>query len=147
MKKNLLTAACLTGLLSLGAFSVKADVNKKVLNSFYSVFSKATNIKWAEYQDHYFVSFTQNDVLVKANYDMTGNMINSIRYYKEQHLPLNVLCQLKKSYPSKTVNMVTEVNDANGTNYFIDLKDEKGWTVIQSDDSANFNVVDKFKKA
>ncbi|MBS1946849.1 MAG: hypothetical protein JST47_03705 [Bacteroidetes bacterium] len=147
MKKTFSTAVCFAALLSLSAFSVKADVNKKVLKSFHSVFSRATNVQWEEYKDHYFVSFKQNDMLVKANYDMNGNMVNSIRYYKAQYLPLNILYAIKENYPSKTINIVTEVNDDNGTNYFIELKDNRNWTIIQSDADANFNVFDKFKKA
>lgn len=146
MKKNLITAACFAAFLSLSAFSAKADVNQKVLTSFHSVFAKATNIKWTEFEDHYFVSFSQSDVLVKVNYDLAGNILNSMRYYKEQHLPLNILCKVRKTYPSKTVDIVTEVNDENGTAYFIQLKDDKGWTIIKSDENASFENVDKFSK-
>ncbi len=146
MKKNLITAACIAGFLSLTAFTAKADINQKVLTSFRSVFSKASNVKWTEYQDHYYVSFNQNDILIKANYDMTGNIMSSIRYYKEQHLPLNILCKIKKSYPSKSVDMVTEVSNQDGTAYFIQLKDDKGWTVVKSDETGSFEVTDKFSK-
>ena len=147
MKKSLLTVACFAGFLSLSALSAKADVSQKVLQSFHAVFSKATNINWVEYQDHYFVSFNQNDVLIKANYDIAGNIINSMRYYKEQHLPLNILCKLKKTYPSKTVDIVTEISSEEGTAYFIQLKDDKGWTILKSDEAGDFEIADKFKKA
>ncbi|HLK30215.1 MAG TPA: hypothetical protein VKT28_16660 [Puia sp.] len=146
MKKNLIAAACIAGFLSFSAFSAKADINQKVLQSFHSVFSKATNIKWTEFQDHYYVSFYQNDILIRANYDLSGNIMNSIRYYKEQHLPLNILCKLKKVYSSKAIEMVTEVSNQDGTAYFIQLKDDKGWTTVKSDESATFEVVDKFNK-
>jgi len=146
MKKNLITAACIAGFLSLTAFSAKADINQKVLTSFHSVFSKASNVKWTEYQDHYYVSFKQNDILIKANYDMAGNIMSSIRYYKEQHLPLNILCKIKKLYSSKAVDMITEVNNENGTAYFIQLKDDKGWTIVKSDEAGSFEVTDKFSK-
>ena len=147
MKKSLLTATSIAGLLSLTVLSAKADVNQKVLQSFYSVFAKASNIKWMEYQDHYFVSFNQNDILIKANYDAAGNILSAMRYYQEQHLPLNILYSLKKSYPSKAIDIVTEVSNDEGTVYFIQLKDEKGWTVVKSDESADFEIADKFKKA
>ena len=147
MKKNFLAAACIAGFLSLSVFSAKADVSEKVLKSFHSVFSKASNIKWAEYPDHYYVSFNQNDIMVRASYDLAGNLLSSIRYYKEQHLPLNILCALKKSYASKVVDIVTEVSNQEGIVYFIQLKDDKGWTIVKSDGGATFEVVDKFKKA
>jgi hypothetical protein len=146
MKRNLINAACLAGLLSLSAFSAKADVNQKVLKSFHSVFAKATNIKWTEYQDYYNVSFYQNDVLVRANYDMSGNIISSIRYYKEQHLPLNILWKVKNEYSSKAIDNVTEVSTPDGIAYFIQLKDSKGWTIVKSDESGSLEVTDKYNK-
>ena len=147
MKKNFLTTACIAGFLSLSVFSARADVSEKVLKSFHSVFSKASNIKWVEYPDHYYVSFNQNDIMVRASYDLAGNLLSSIRYYKEQYLPLNILCALKKSYASKVVDIVTEVSNQEGIVYFIQLKDDKGWTIVKSDGGVAFEVVDKFKKA
>jgi hypothetical protein len=147
MKKNLLTAACIAGFLCLSVFSVRADVSQKVLQSFHSVFSKASNIRWIEYADHYYVSFNQNDVIVRANFDMAGSLLNSIRYYREQQLPLNILCKIKKSYPSKVINNVTEVSNQEGIVYFIMLQDDKSWVKIKSDETATFEIVDKFKKA
>jgi len=147
MKKNFLTTACIAGFLSLSVFSARADVSEKVLKSFHSVFSKASNIKWVEYPDHYYVSFNQNDIMVRASYDLAGNLLSSIRYYKEQDLPLNILCALKKSYPSKVIDNVTEVSNQEGIVYFIMLQDDKNWIKIKSDETATFEVVEKFKKA
>ena len=147
MKKNLLTTAFIAAFLSLSVISAKADVSQKVLQSFHSVFSKASNIRWVEYSDHYYVSFNQNEVIVRANYDMAGNLLNSIRYYKEQQLPLNILCKIKKSYSSSVIDNVTEVSNQDGIVYFIMLQDDKNWIKIKSDETATFEVVDKFKKA
>jgi len=147
MKKHFVTTACIAGLLSLSALSAKADVSEKVLKSFHSVFSKASNIQWTEHPDHYYVSFDLYDVMIRASYDMEGNMLSSIRYYKEQHLPLNILFAIKKSYPSKTIHIVTEVSTQDGIAYFIQLKDNKSWAIIKSDASATFEVVEKFKNA
>src|ERR1700733_12574771 len=109
MKKKFVTIACLAGLLSVSVISVHAEISQKALQSFRSVFAEATNVKWSEYPDHYFVSFSQNDMLIKVTYDKDGNLLNSTRYYKEQRLPLNILYRVKKSYPSKKIDMVTEV--------------------------------------
>ena len=147
MKKNLLTVAFIAGFLCFGIISVKANVNEKVLQSFHAVFEKASNVKWVEYSDHYYVSFNQNEVIVRANYDMAGNLLNSIRYYKEQQLPLNILCKIKKSYSSTAIDNVTEVSNQDGIVYFIMLQDDKNWIKIKSDETGTFEVVDKFKKA
>jgi hypothetical protein len=147
MKKKFVTIACLAGLLSVSVISVHAEISQKALQSFRSVFAEATNVKWSEYPDHYFVSFSQNDMLIKVTYDKDGNLLNSTRYYKEQRLPLNILYRVKKSYPSKKIDMVTEVSNPEGTAYFIQLKDDKNWTTIKADESGNLEVTDKFRKA
>jgi hypothetical protein len=147
MKKKLLTIACLAGILSVSVFSVQAEISQKALQSFRSVFAEATQVKWTEYPDYYFVSFKQNDMLVKASYDKEGTLLGTTRYYKELRLPLNILYKIKKAYPSKTIDIVTEISNTDGIVYFIQLKDDKGWTIIQADQSGNLEVSDKFKKA
>lgn len=145
MKKNLLAIALIAGIISLSSFTVKAEINQKVLQSFHAVFAEAKHVKWTEYPDSYYVTFTQNDILIKANYDKEGNLLSSLRYYKEQRLPLNILYKVKKEYPSKTIDMVTEVSNPDGTVYFIQLKNDKGWTTVKSDESGDMEVVDQIK--
>jgi hypothetical protein len=147
MKKSFLAIACLAGILSLSSFNAKAAVNEKVLQSFNSVFASATNVKWTEYPNYYYVSFSQNDVTVRAEYDKKGNLVNSIRYYSEQHLPLNILCKIKKDYPVQSIDVVTEVSTQDGVAYIIQLQDKKGWTIVKSDASASFEVTDTFDRA
>ena len=145
MKKQLLLIACLSGILSIGFFSAKAEISQKALQAFHLVFANAKHVKWSEYPDHYFVSFSQNDVLVKASYDRDGNLLSTLRYYNEQRLPLNILYQLKNRFPEKTINIVTEVSDTEGTVYFIQLKDEKGWMTVKADQNAEMEITDKFR--
>jgi hypothetical protein len=144
MKKKLLLVACLSGILSVSVFIAKAEISQKALQSFHLVFANAKHVKWTEYPDHYFVSFSQNDVLIKATYDKDGNLLNTLRYYTEQRLPLNVLYQVKNKYPQKSINIVTEVSDTEGTVYFIQLKDDKGWMTVKADQNADMEIIEKF---
>ena len=147
MKKKLLMITLLAGIFSASVLNASAEISQKALQSFHAVFGDAKNVKWTELNDRYLVSFMQNDVLVKASYDKDGNLLSSMRYYKEQHLPLNILYKVKKDYPAKTIDIVTEISNADGIVYFIQLKDNKGWTILKSDQSANMEVSDKFNKA
>jgi hypothetical protein len=144
MKKKLFTLAFL---LTPTVYYAHAEISQKALQAFHTVFAGAKHVKWTEYNDHYFVSFYQNEILVKATYDKEGNMLNSMRYYGEQRLPLNILYQVEKSYPSKMIAEVTEVSNGEGTLYFIQLKDKKGWTIIKSDASGELEVTDRFADA
>ena len=118
MKKKLLTIACLAGILSVSIFSAKAEVSQKVLQSFHSVFTQATHVMWTENTDNYYVTFNQNDMSLKISYDKEGNLLNSVRYYKEQRLPLNIMYKVKKAYPSNKIDMVKNYNLSFLTNRF-----------------------------
>src|SRR5580658_9697306 len=153
MKKSFLTVAALCGIFLLSSFYVSASpvddngtANEKVLKSFYAVFSSASNVQWSEHNDHFYVSFRQSDVLVRAEYDKKGNLLSSLRYYGEQHLPLNILCKVKKEYPGKTIDVVTEVTIPEGMAYLIQLKDDNGWTIVRSDVNGDLSVNDEFQK-
>ena len=146
MKKKFLTIACLAGLLSVSIFSAKAEVSQKVLQSFHAVFTQATHVMWTENTDNYYVTFNQNEMTLKISYDKEGNLLNSVRYYKEQRLPLNIMYKVKKAYPSSKIDIVTEVSTTEGTVYFINLKDDKNWTIVKSDESGELEVTEKFAR-
>ncbi|HLX92883.1 MAG TPA: hypothetical protein VKR32_14455 [Puia sp.] len=152
MKKSILSIASICGILLLSSFSLKAlpngdaFVNDKVLKSFSTVFSNAANVQWSQIGDRYYVSFSQNDMRVRAEYDKKGEMLSSLRYYDAQHLPLNILCNVKKAYPDKSIEVVTEVSIPEGMAYVIQLQDSKGWTILRSDVNGNLNVQDEFNK-
>jgi len=51
-----------------------------------------------EQPDSYMVTFKQNDILTKVNYDKDGNFVSSIRYYSEKNLPVTIICRVEKEY-------------------------------------------------
>src|SRR5215510_14631416 len=106
MKKVILLATSALLFVSVTFAKVdpdKEDVNEKVLKVFETTFPVVTHVKWKEYTDYYSASFRQNGVQTEVRYDKEGNFISSLRYYKEERLPLSVLTQLKKRYSSKNV--------------------------------------------
>jgi hypothetical protein len=104
-------------------------------------------VKWVEQADKYTVSFKQNDILTKVDYDKDGNFVSSLRYYTEKNLPVTVLCRLQKRYADKTVFGVTEVATEAATEYYIKLEDAKNWLTVKSDADGNMQVIEKYKKA
>ena len=150
MKKLILVAAA--ALVFAGSSFANVDpnreeVNEKVLKVFENTFPSVTDLKWKEYAEHYSASFRQNGTLTEVRYDREGNFLSSLRYYKEQMLPLSVLSDVKKTYPKKTIFGVTELTVGNAVTYFVTLEDEKTWLTVKTDQSGNMVVHDKFKKA
>jgi hypothetical protein len=150
MKKLLAFAVCLVLLTATTSANVdpKVDnVNEKVLRSFQETFPVVEEVKWKEYDNFYTVSFKQNAILSEVRYDKEGNFLSSLRYYKEDMLPLSVLHQLKKKYAKKTIFGVTELIVGSDVAYFVKLEDEKTWLTIKADQQGNLSVYEKLRKS
>jgi hypothetical protein len=146
-RRTLLVATCLLT-LSAGVFAEQHfTISDKLLEAFRRTFPDAIQVKWVEQPDSYIVTFKQNEILNKVNYDKDGNFVSSFRYYSEKNLPVTVICRLEKEYAGKSVFGVTEVTTENGTEYYIRLQDEKNWYTIHSDSQGYLERIEKFKKA
>jgi hypothetical protein len=149
MKKMILLATSVLLFVSASFANVdpdREDVNEKVLKVFETTFPIVTDVKWKEYTDYYSASFKQNGIQTEVRYDKEGNFISSLRYYKEERLPLSVLTQIKKRFSSKSIFGVTELTVGSDVAYFVTLEDEKSWVVVKADQSGNLQVQDKFRK-
>jgi hypothetical protein len=122
-------------------------ISDKLLQAFKQTFPDAIQVKWVEEPTRYTVSFKQNEILTKVEYDKDGNFVSSLRYYSEKNLPVTVLCQLQKKYAGKTIFGVTELATEVSTEYYIKLVDDRNWTTVRSDADGNMQLVEKYKKA
>ena len=145
MKK--LLAILASTLLVVSAYALDPNVNEKVLKSFNETFSAAEDVKWEEFQNYYTVSFKQSGIQSKVNYDHSGSMLSSLRYYGPQMLPLNIYNRVKKNYAKKEMFGVTEVTFSNEVVYYVKLQDDKTWITLKIDGVGNAEVVEKYKKA
>jgi len=140
--------ACCFLTLSAGAFAgTNGNISDKLLQAFHKTFPDAQQVKWAETEDRYMVNFKQGDILTKVEYDKEGNFLNSLRYYAEKNLPVNILCRLQKKYADKSVFGVTEMTNDSFVEYYIKMQDAQNWYTVHSDSEGNMRVVEKYKKA
>ncbi len=149
MKKLLAFGVCLVLLTAQSFANVDPsvdNVNEKVLRAFQETFPSVEEVKWKEYDNYYTVSFRQHAIQSEVRYDKEGNFLSSLRYYKEDMLPLSVLHELKKKYSKKTIFGVTELIVGSDVAYFVKLEDEKTWMTIKSDQQGNLSVYEKMKK-
>jgi hypothetical protein len=146
MKRVLLACFLLT--LSAGVFAAAdGNISDKLLQAFNKTFPDAQQVKWAETEDKYMVNFKQGDILTKVVYDKEGNFLNSLRYYTEKNLPVNILCRLQKRYSDKKVFGVTEITSDTNVEYYIKLEDAQNWITVKSNVDGAMQVVEKYKKA
>lgn len=126
--------------------STYADPNERVLKAFKETFQAAKNVKWQEYSDYYTVSFDNSGTFSRINYDKSGNITGSTRYYAPNLLPLNILTKLKRENAKKELYGVTEVTVEDEMVYFVKLYDAKHWVTLKVDTEGNSEVYEKYKK-
>lgn len=147
IRKTFFFALCML-VFSAGAFATKEyNISDKLLKTFKQTFPDAQQVVWSEQGDKYTVNFRQNDILSKVEYDKDGNFLNSLRYYTEKNLPVNILCRLQKKYADKTIFGVTEVTNDSSVEYYIKLEDANNWLTVHSNSEGALQVVEKYKKA
>ena len=146
MKKILLAAFAVV--LTCTAFANPGkDVNEKVLDAFQKTFVNASQVVWHEFPDYYEVRFLQGNIDSRVKYDTQGKILEAVRYYKEENLPLLVKAKINTKYPDKKIYGVTEISSDAELSYYIVLEDGKTWTNIKCDYLGNISLQKKFKKA
>jgi hypothetical protein len=146
MKKVILSIALLVSIVA-GASVSPSEVNEKVLKAFNETFAKATDVVWHEYESYYQANFKQDEIQVRAQYDESGALLKTIRYYGEKQLLPNIVSKLKKKYADREIFGVTETTSPDEVNFLITLKDTKNWYVVKSDVYGNLEQTEKFKRA
>lgn len=147
MKKILVTAAVL---VTMNSFAADTPVNEKVLKAFSETFGYAKHVDWSEHTTEakktYEAYFKDGITATRIRYDVDGNILYTLRTYKEEALPILIHTKLRETYPGKKVFGVTEVTDGEGVVYEISLEDEKSWTIVRSDAIGNLVKHKKYKK-
>lgn len=141
MKRTVLAVA--TVLCALSAIATPGDA---LLRQFNLAFPDAQYIRWTESEEYHIVSFTRNDTQCRIWYDQKGTLVYSLRYCREDELPLHVLTAVKKKYHDKHIEGVTEITNQQGTAYELALSDEKKWYVISVTDRGNISTKNSFRK-
>jgi hypothetical protein len=121
-------------------------VNEKVKTVFNKTFANVNNVEWYEDDHAYTAHFTQNDIATYIKYDEDGNFMGSRRYYKGDHLPIDVRVKLNNRYPGKNIFIVTELTVGDVVNYFVKLEDEKYWYTIKVDEDRQIERLDRYLK-
>jgi hypothetical protein len=144
--KKVLMFAC-TILLAGSLFANPTAVTEKVLKAFKQTFTQAENVVWSDTQNVYMVKFMQQGIQTSVKYDEDGNFLSSLRYYLSDHLPVDILCKLKKKFADKTIFGVTENIIGDEVNYYVKLEDDKSWTTVKIDNDRNMQITEKYRKA
>ncbi|MCF3111734.1 hypothetical protein LL912_23300 [Niabella sp. CC-SYL272] len=105
------------------AANLHPPVNEKVWKTFTLLFKTAADAQWTYSVDFCEAHFHTETARFRAMFDYNGNLIQTIRYYKNG-LPATILHKIHKRYENAAIHGVTETSDANGIVYDIVLYED-----------------------
>src|SRR5690606_19536018 len=127
MKTLVLSETFILAVTLDGAASTPA-ANEKAESTLRLIVKDAGHVQGSHAENLYEAFFIMDDIKTRATIDAKGNLIQTIRYYSEAHLPANVLYSIKRQYRGKEIFGVTEVSNQQGVNYRVVLRDDKTYT-------------------
>ena len=121
-------------------------VSPKVLASFKSEFTSATDVQWESGANYFKATFSMNEQRVFAYYDMEGQLMSTARYISSFQLPLNLFSKLKNEYSNYWVSDLLEINNSEGLHYYITLETADTKLILRSSNGGDWNTFSKNKK-
>ena len=121
-------------------------VSPKVLASFKSEFSTATEVVWETGSNYFRASFTMNEQKVFAYYDLEGQLLSIARYISSFQLPVNLFANLKNNYDKYWISDLFEVSNSEGLHYYVTLEAADTKLVLRSSNGGDWSKYNKSKK-
>ncbi len=143
--KNLILLTTVFFSMNVLASATTPTVSEKALKTFNQVFKDAQNVTWCKVARYNAASFTMGGVKTRSLLDNRGNLVQTIRYYKAENLPANILYNVQKEY-CYDVWGVTEVSNSNGTLYNVVLRCNKFWYHVKADANGNVELAKRYRR-
>ena len=145
MKKMILTLAI--AMSTFAAFAGEENVNQAVLKSFQTEFAGAENVSWTTGRNSFKAAFVMNGQHVVAYYDFSGTLLGLTRNISSLDLPMSLQADLKKNYKGYWISDLFEVNNQNGTTYYITLEKADESMILEANDLSSWDVYKRASKS
>lgn len=134
-------------LTTLSVFAGEENVNKKVLETFKTEFSSATNVEWTTGDGFYRAKFNYNEKFVFAYFSENGDLLGLSQFLSPGNLPINLQTGLKKEYSEYWISDLFEVAKERSTTYYITLENADTKLILRSNEASTWSVYNKIKKS
>ena len=121
-------------------------VSPKVLASFKSEFSNATEVQWETGNNYFRASFSMNEQKVFAYYDLEGHLLSIGRYISSFQLPVTLFSNLKNTYTNYWISDLFEISNSEGLHYYVTLETADTKLVLRSSNGGDWSQYNKSKK-
>src|SRR5436305_8284542 len=132
MKRVFLLLVIFFTLSSLSSYAGEIEIATPVLQSFNNSFKNASDVKWTTVEDYFKAEFIFNGQQVCAFYDHDGKMIAITRHILSTQLPISLQADLRKDYEDCWISELFELNNDQGTTYFITLEKADVRVILKS---------------
>ena len=146
MKLLMISIALFLSTFSTTAFAKDGEVTPLVLKSFQSQFTTATETSWSTSQNFYKVQFVLNSQHVVAFYNNDGSLIALTRNITSVQLPVSLQVELKKDYEQFWISDLFELNNEEGTTYYVTLENADSKVVLKGSTFNSWSTDQKSKK-
>lgn len=145
MKKIVVVAGFLLAAVVSNAYPSE-KVSPKVLASFKTEFSNATDVEWETGSNYFKAAFSMNEQRVFAFYDIDGHLMSLARYISSFQLPVNLFTDLKNEYSNYWISDLFEINNSEGLHYYITLETADTKLTLRSSNGGGWSTYSKNKK-
>ena len=103
----------------------------KAYKNFRRFYPEVADEKWMTDKDHYFVTFSQNDIKNKIVFTRNGRIDYTLKIYDEKELPATVRRSVKSAYLDYDITNVQELVVKNRRIYLVKITDGNSWKTIR----------------
>ena len=146
MKKMMLALGFLLAMTVSSAFASDEKISSRVLEAFKNEFSTAQDVNWIAGNNYYRAAFKINDQNIFAYYNLDGELISVARYMSSLQLPINLLTGLKNEYSQYWISDLFEVNNSEGTRYYVTLENADAALMLVSGNGGDWKQHSKKRK-
>jgi hypothetical protein len=146
MKKRILVLGIFFTMVVTSTYANETKVAPRVLESFKKDFSSVQEVSWVAGSNFFQASFRLNEQTVFAYYNSEGELLSVARYLSSLQLPLRLLTDLKNDYSQYWISNLFEVNNSEGTQYFVTLENASTSLVLVARNGGNWKQYSKKEK-
>ena len=147
MKILFVTLTALFSLFNTKSFATDVKISPVVLESFSTSFEDASEVKWSVSNELYRADFNFNDQYISAYFDAGGNIVAEVKNITSLQLPLCLQKGLKKHLQNLWITELFEVNNNEGTSYYVTLENADTKLVLKSTGTAGWSTFQKQRKS
>jgi hypothetical protein len=148
MKKTILTIGMMLTVALTTAFANDGTTNSsKAQTSFGNNFKSASNVSWQQDGSFSKATFSMNNQVMFAYYNVDGDLMAVVRNILSEQLPINLQTELKKKYSDRWISDLFEMANEGQTTYYVTLESADETITLQSTDFNSWSVFKKAKKA